>query len=52
MYDLIVFLTLIALGYGFGQHAAFPWDPSFPTKGQLNQKVAPVLHKDVASRRV
>ena len=38
--------------YGFGQHAAFPWDPSFPTKGQLNQKVAPVLHKDVASRRV
>jgi len=27
--------------YGLGQHAAFPWDPSFPTKGQLSPKVVP-----------
>ena len=27
--------------YGLGQHAAFPCDPSFPTKGQLSPKVVP-----------
>jgi len=29
--------------YGLGQHAAFPWDPSFPTNGQLNQKGVPAM---------